>query len=264
MSGLRLVGHCRATQECHADVIIQEFRRAHPSAFDRDDADGEPPTSAVLNYLARVRMEPEPEEESSADENVPEKGAGWKGVGAPMMVGAGYTSREYCDGQTLASPDGGRLLKGAILTGLFIGYAHSRGTTQLLMELALGRVRECTFNVEEIQTLSQNTMGAMERAGIKVERMSGDRSDLLIDYWYVDALLRAAEDLEVNLGSFAGGVRVGPGVRMPRLPAPYTKKKRWRLPDQADPMAYQEERAAEKGVWRQNYSSLAEWSGECV
>ena len=29
-------------------------------------------------------------------------------------------------------------------------------------------------------------------------------------------------------------------------------------------MAYQEERAAEEGVRRQNYSSLAEWSGECV
>ena len=145
-----------------------------------------------------------------------------------------------------------------------MGYAHSRWAPQLLMELALGRVRECPFNVEEIQTLKQNTMGAMERAGIKVERMSGDRSDLPIDYRYVDALLRAAEDPEVNLGSFAGGVRVGPGVRMPRLPALFTKKKRWMLPDQADPMAYQEERAAEEGVWRQNYSSLAEWSGECV
>ena len=104
LSGLRLVCHCRATQECHADVIFQEFRRAHPGAFDRDDADGETPTSAVLNCLARLRMEPEPDEESSADENVPEKGAGWKGVGAPMIVGAGYASREYCDGQTLASP----------------------------------------------------------------------------------------------------------------------------------------------------------------
>ena len=90
-------------------------------------------------------------------------------------------------------------------------------------------------------------MGAMERAGIKVERMSGDRSDLPIDCRYVDALLRAAEDPEVNLGSFAGGVRIGPVVRMPRLPALFTKK-RWRLPDQADPMAYQEERAAVEGV----------------
>ena len=165
-------------------MIIQEFRRAHPGAFDRDDADGEPPTSAVLNYLARLRMEPEPEEESSANENVPEKGAGWKGVGAPMTVGAGYASREYCDGQTLASPGRWpiaqrRYPESALwkeTTGPFMGYAHNRETPQLLMELALGRVRECPFNVEEIQTLKQNTMGATERAGIKVERMSGDRS----------------------------------------------------------------------------------------
>ena len=35
-------------------------------------------------------------------------------------------------------------------------------------------------------------------------------------------------------------------------------------PDQADPVAWQEERAAEQGVWRQNYSSVADWSAECV
>ena len=41
---------------------------------------------------------------SSADENVPKKGAGWTGVGSPLQVGVGYTSRDYCDGQGLPSP----------------------------------------------------------------------------------------------------------------------------------------------------------------
>ena len=64
-----------------------------------------------------------------------------------MLVGAGYASREYCDGQTLASPgrwpiSQGRYPEFALwkeITGLFMGYAHSRGTPQLLMELALGK-----------------------------------------------------------------------------------------------------------------------------
>ena len=64
------------------------------------------------------------------------------------------------------------------------------------------------------------------------------------------------------MGTFAVGVRLGPGVRMPRLPALYAKKRRWRFLVQADPVAWQEEQAAEQGVWRRNYSSLAEWS-EC-
>ena len=67
----------------------------------------------------------------------------------------------------------------------------------------------------------------------------------------------------MSLGEFAMGVRLGPGVRMPRLPALYAKKWKWRLSDQADPLAWQEEQAAEQGVWRNNYSTLAEWSEEC-
>ena len=197
----------------------------HPGAFDRDDADGEPPTSAVLKLFGTVENGTEPEEEFQR--RVP-AGKEWETLASPGRWP--IAQRQYPESALWKE-----------ITGLFMGYAHSRGTPQLLMELALGRVRECPFNVEEIQTLKQNTMGAMERAGIKVERMSGDRSDLPIDFRYVDALLRAAEDPEVNLGSSTGGVRVGPGVRMPRLPALYTKKKRWRLPDQADPMACQEE-----------------------
>ena len=41
-------------------------------------------------------------EASSADEGTPPKGAG-QGVGEPLQVGLGYTTREYCDCQTLAS-----------------------------------------------------------------------------------------------------------------------------------------------------------------
>ena len=48
------------------------------------------------------------------------------------------------------------------------------------------------------------------------------------------------------MGTFAVGVRLGPGVHMPRLPALYAKKRRWRLPAQADPVAWQQERAAER------------------
>ena len=41
---------------------------------------------------------------SSPDEGVPEKGSEHRGIGPPIMVGVGYTQRELCDGQSLASP----------------------------------------------------------------------------------------------------------------------------------------------------------------
>ena len=34
LSGARLVCHCRITQSCHADTIIEAFRRQYPYAFD--------------------------------------------------------------------------------------------------------------------------------------------------------------------------------------------------------------------------------------
>ena len=78
-----------------------------------------------------------------------------------------------------------------------------------------------------------------------------------MDFRFLDLLLRAARDPEVALVSFAGGVRVGPGARLPRLPALYKPKTKWRLTDQGDPEDYQEEELAGDPSWRKNYSSLA-------
>ena len=104
LSGARLVCHCRITQSCHADTIIEAFRCQYPYAFDRSSHSSIPPNSQVLNYLAKLREEPPEDEGSSADEGAPPAGSGWRGVCSPMMIGVGYTSREFCDGQTLASP----------------------------------------------------------------------------------------------------------------------------------------------------------------
>ena len=63
----------------------------------------------------------------------------------------------------------------------------------------------------------------------------GDRDELPLDFRFVDLLLRAAMDPERHLGPFAQGVKVGPGTRMPRLPALYRPKRRWRPSEQQDP-----------------------------
>ena len=104
LSGARLVCHCRITQSCHAGTVIEAFRRQYPYVFDRSSHSSIPPNSQVLNFLAKLREEPPEDEGSSADEGAPPAGSGWRGVCSPMMIGVGYTSREFCDGQTLASP----------------------------------------------------------------------------------------------------------------------------------------------------------------
>ena len=72
-------------------------------------------------------------------------------------------------------------------------------------------------------------------------------------------LLNAAKDPDVGLGDFAAGVRAGLGARLPRVPALYPPKRKWRLLKLLDPFDYLEEQSTSESVWRQNGSSLEEY-----
>ena len=133
------------------------------------------------------------------------------------------------------------------------------------MKLALGRVKECPFKPADVKALKDEVIMNLASMGIDLERSSGDRDDVPIDFRFLDLLLRAAEDPEVGIGDFAKGVRVGPGVRMPRLPALYKRKKKWRLASQADLRNYlEDEEAGGEHTWRRNYSSLDELSDKVI
>ena len=93
------------------------------------------------------------------------------------------------------------------------------------MKLALGRVDSCPFEAESIQALKSETLDILTEHGWKLERDSDDRTGIPIDYRYMNLLLRASEDPEVGTGDFASGVRVGPGVRLHRIPPLYPRKK---------------------------------------
>ena len=272
LSGLRLLCHCTPVQDCHADIIIQEFVRQFPGAYDALNDVTDPPGSEVLNFMARLREEHEEEDTTSADEGVPKKGSGWQGRGEPMMVGTGHTARPLCDGQSLASP--GRwppecrrypdCVAWKEVSKLLIDYSKKWGTADLLMKLALGRVEKCPFPEDSVLELKRKLVRKLEGTGHGLARTTDDRDDVLIDFRLLQALLAAAQDPEVSLGDFAVGVRVGPGARLPRLPALYDAKRRWRLPEQNDPLVYQEDKSATEGVWNQNYKSLLGWTEEVL
>ena len=75
-----------------------------PSSHDQEALPSYPPNARVLDCLAKLREEPPSDEGSWADEGAPFAGARWRGSGNQMMIGSGCTSREFCDGQSLASP----------------------------------------------------------------------------------------------------------------------------------------------------------------
>ena len=222
-----------------------------PNTFGSEELDGVAPSSRVLNRLPAKR----------ADEGVPPKGSGWRGHAELMDVGVGYISRELCDGQTLASPGRWpvaprRYPDTALwrsLAAKFMEYSRKYGTTEQLMKLALGGVDSCPFEAESIQALKSETPDILTEHGWKLERDSGDRTHILIDFRYMNSLLRASRGPGGGNMRFRLRVRVGPGVRLPRIPALYPHKKKWRLQKQIDPLDYLEEQSGNDAVWRQNY-----------
>ena len=128
----------------------------------------------------------------------------------------------------------------------------------------MGKIQSSPFPPAEVAELKQQVIDTAARSCYQIVRRTGDRNDVPIDYRFLDLLLRVAEDPEVGLGEYAQGVRVGPGARMPRLPAPFKPKKKWRLPSQADPLDYLEHAPDRSGVWRRNYSTLQEFESQVL
>ena len=128
-----------------------------------------------------------------------------------MEVGLGYTSREICDGQGLASP--GRwspeerrypttsLWKAA--SEPIMEFTRRHGTTALLTRLAMGQVTESPFEEEAVARLKEQVVRALAEQGLHLNRQPEDRKGLPVDYRFLQLLLSAAEDPEVSLGDFA-------------------------------------------------------------
>ena len=138
----------------------------------------------------------------------------------------------------------------------FRDYANRLGTPDLLVKLACGRVVADPFEPRLVRQLKEEVLSTLESHRHSVLSKPGDRVDLPIDFRFLQQLLLAAEDPEVGLGDFSQGVRVGPGVRLPRLPALYAKKRRWRLPEQ-QPGQMEDLPTGEESPWQRNYSSVA-------
>ena len=110
--------------------------------------------------------------------------------------------------------------------------------------------------LEEVESLKREIIQSALDYGIVLERKPGDRTDVPINYRFLQLLLELTDDPETGLGDYSQGVRVGPGTRMPRLPALYKPKRKWRLASHYDAHDYLEQVAEQGSVWRQNYSSL--------
>ena len=129
-----------------------------------------------------------------------------------MEVGLGYTSREICDGQGLASP--GRWSpeeRRYPVTPVWhaasepiMEFTRRHGTAALLTRLAMGQVTESPFEEEAVTRLKEQVVRSLAEQGLHLNRHPEDREGLL------QLLLTAAEDPEVLEESVSDQ---GPGCR---------------------------------------------------
>ena len=256
LSGLRLVCHCTPNQACRADVLLRKFRERYRAAYDRSVPSSTPP-AAVLNYLAALREDPPSDPGSSADEGAPPEGSGGAGTGSALLVGTGY------DGRSLASP--GRWAPSqrrypshpewTVVSSAFKKFADTYGTPELLIRLALGKVDWCPFGTREISELKADIVARLKEHGLKDRMFCSTTGSSNSCSWRLETLKsRSAHSQRV--------VRVGPGVRLPRLPALYKAKKKWRLPEQSDPLLHMEKEETSAHAWRNIYLAVASLSAE--
>ena len=180
------------------------------------------------------------------------------------MMGSGYTSREFCDGHSLASP--GRWEPHARkypespcwkrVTSLYMDFAHRVGTTSRLLEVALGRVVKSPFREEEL---------------VGFERCSTSRSQSFRTQSEDQPHRPKRRAHRLPIPRTVTGSRRGSRSR-DRLLRRRSTSRTWRpnawvagvvlakLLEQSDALDHLKEAVEGDPEWRRNYSTLAELS----
>ena len=133
--------------------------------------------------------------------------------------------------------------------------ARQAGTTDLLARLALGRVESCPFDVRGIQDFRQRIIQA--DCGLHLDRAPDNRKLSLS----ISSLFNSSSQrLKTKRLLWAASLRECAWcVRLPRQPAVYHPKRKWRLTEQADPEEYLAKKHMDEAIWKRNYSSLTGW-----
>ena len=117
-------------------------------------------------------------------------------------------------------------------------WLDQHGTTEVLTQLACGRCTSPPFDAQKVASLRDNVQEALLSAGLDGRRQATD-SPTPVCFRMIAALLELCKDPDHNVfREYAGGVRVNVGRRMPRTPAVFEKKRRWKLSSQEDAGAY--------------------------
>ncbi len=257
-------------QEDIAEAVYNGMNAAG-SGDDRGECNSAVPTFEEARAAARAeRSEAKPADSGSdtaADTDAEPAGAGLQGLGAPLQVGHGARRRTLCDGAGLCSPGvwaprarprvhHPRIvsIRAALHRCLARWDADGRWADSLFSRLADGLVDTDPFPQHDLADLAEYAMTLYDdEVGGGARPREGDLPQV-IRVRLLQSILRDAGDPDwKGMTQFAAGIRLGVGRRMPRTPAVYKRKRRWRIPEQADAEGWDGQSVS--GVWRDNYRS---------
>ena len=214
------------------------------------------------------------ESDTEPDVEAAPAGAGWRGTGPPMVGGAGYKSRPFQDGLGLCSPgrwppERRRLPSGApeALRGLIqrelslLGRQSRYSADEVFRRLIAGATQENPSPREATERIWAGLRDALCRENFPPVSHASDLKQP-VEIRLLEAFAKACADPAAHLlDRYASGVRYGVGVRLPRLPAVWRRKRRWRLEEQRrDTADFPEDPLGElyRGAVRENYKSAKE------
>ncbi len=205
--------------------------------------------------------------DTDPDTDAEPAGAGPKGVGPPMLVGTKSRARPLCDGAGLCSTgvwppwsrpesQSGKLREICALVNRAVdAWVQGCGTTaeDLFDRLAAGQIQEDPVPPRITFGLTEQVTRLFDECDEPARRRPGDR-DQIIHIRLLMAIMREAQDPDVaGMWHYCRGVKLGVNHRMPRTPAVFEPKRRWRLQEQYEAEYYYG--ADAEGHWRDNYKS---------
>ncbi len=113
----------------------------------------------------------------------------------------------------------------------------------------------------DVAALAEYAMGLYDDEEAGNARARPEDLPQVIRVRLLQAILRDAADPDWRgMSRFATGVRLGVGVKMPRTPAVYARKRKWRIPEQASADDWEPQTTI--GAWRDNYRTAKAQRGE--
>ena len=187
----------------------------------------------------------------------PPKGSGWVGVGPQLHLRSGYKIRPFEDGCGLCSP--GRWPKGRRrlpdtteltvgLMRLLVCWAQGEclELETLFFKLAAGSIVECPFPEHLLRMCRDLTAKWTKKQGTAPTTVESDVPQEF-ELRLLQAFLKACGDPDSPALDHDGqGVKIGADCQLPRTPAVFEAKRRWKLD-------YMEKSSEE--AWGENYGS---------